>query len=1150
MPSIEIISNKLIKVNVDTNDKWSLNVIDSNFMLEKYNGIGTQQINIKTFSNVGDLFGKIELFVNNKLCNNYDLVSINNGSNDFFYIIPTIINLNGKNDTRDVIIYSSDNGWEFEILNNNGKISCSKVNNSLKITSLVNEIFYDLRIKAYSKKLNSYDYITVNQTYINETINNDVFNVSPKVLTFANLNEEKSFNVVTSCESGYSVNNVSLPFKKVGNNKIKLTSIENDVEKDITISSCGSSSTITLKYEKDVSSSSYLWINSEGTDRVTTSFTKINETDVLPNKLTYNLLTTSKVNVLSKPSNIITSISSLNNNRCELNVYFSDTSDFSGTISLRNYDGKNAIITLSINGFGDENGIVFNFGIDENGKEITKINMESSENDTYIVNFFSYHKKDKSLLKFKVYTNDFTYTSGLTNYSNSANATITLIPKDGIQGTKTIQLEEIETYKRLYITIPLGYNSKYFKFSFKDTSGFLSNDWYVVYDENGDLMSDSLNLPTNENIVSVSSDTLSFSNTNNTSYSPSSFTKTNVGIIDYLSGNENYYSSFTITQNESNNIITLYVTQIAAEACNEEYTYHNATLNVSGIPSTLPKCNANLNNISVTLNDIDILTNRCEEITSSITLTNDDYSITYIYDDTEYETIPNNNDDYEKEWIIRINTLLDGADFEEEYVLIQEKGPCFKPYYEFCIRTAATFTDCLSSETVSHNTSSDNYNITIRSRYYTAETSYDMVDFSASTNDSWITISGINYTAQTNTTTSARNGTITYTQANSNKKVYLHITQNAYVPQEKVCNMPSGSFDGNDGFKISFTSAVTSNVNVEVQIKDTDCNIVDTIKVLVNKEQKIGVIKDNENIANIMQQASQYFEITDVSPSSDDYYYYWGNGCDYVDSGNCSSKTKIKVIFNGTFTRMSLIGNSSGYGCDDGDGNNEYELYLPESIITDHNITYKIEGVTSVPSELLIITESRSYHLGHEDTGVTSFNPTSLSGTLISFNCDKRVSDEVCKNVEQKCSPFAWYARLSDYSKYDLEVIDNVKENDDDFDCDAVTISCNPTTAYTSGDAVRTTVTLQGSEIWEVETEKGIGSGETGGYFITSVLGEHKIYSHDCPSKYCTFTILDKTPILTGLYVQNNEPGNARIRVTINNEIVKNNDLLGRKENI
>ena len=130
-----------------------------------------------------------------------------------------------------------------------------------------------------------------------------------------------------------------------------------------------------------------------------------------------------------------------------------------------------------------------------------------------------------------------------------------------------------------------------------------------------------------------------------------------------------------MTQDGSNYKITLHVTQIAAEACNEEYTYNNATLSVNGMPNELSKCDANLDNIVVTLNDVDVLTNKCEEITSSITLSNNDYSIIYIYDDTEYNSIPNNEDDYEKEWIIRIKTLLDGADFEEEYELTQEAGP-------------------------------------------------------------------------------------------------------------------------------------------------------------------------------------------------------------------------------------------------------------------------------------------------------------------------------------------------------------------------------------------------------------------------------------------------------------------------------------------
>lgn len=113
MASIEITNENKINVNVNDGDSWSLNVNNSNFMLKKYNGIGpstsTSPVELKTFSNVGELFGEIELFVNGKLCDNYDIKQINSTESDFFYIIPNVINLNGKGDTKEVFIYTNDN---------------------------------------------------------------------------------------------------------------------------------------------------------------------------------------------------------------------------------------------------------------------------------------------------------------------------------------------------------------------------------------------------------------------------------------------------------------------------------------------------------------------------------------------------------------------------------------------------------------------------------------------------------------------------------------------------------------------------------------------------------------------------------------------------------------------------------------------------------------------------------------------------------------------------------------------------------------------------------------------------------------------------------------------------------------------------------
>ena len=102
---------------------------------------------------------------------------------------------------------------------------------------------------------------------------------------------------------------------------------------------------------------------------------------------------------------------------------------------------------------------------------------------------------------------------------------------------------------------------------------------------------------------------------------------------------------------------------------------------------------------------------------------------------------------------------------------------------------------------------------------------------------------------------------------------------------EPTCNMPSGTFAGDYDFRIDFSEAVASDVTVYIDEKDGECNVINSFEVTVSKGKKTGYGYDvlDQNHDDV----AAYFEITNVSPSSDDDYYYWGNGCDYDDSGDC-----------------------------------------------------------------------------------------------------------------------------------------------------------------------------------------------------------------------------------------------------------------------
>ena len=135
------------------------------------------------------------------------------------------------------------------------------------------------------------------------------------------------------------------------------------------------------------------------------------------------------------------------------------------------------------------------------------------------------------------------------------------------------------------------------------------------------------------------------------------------------------------------------------------------------------------------------------------------------------------------------------------------------------------------------------------------------------------------------------------------------------APQEQTCNMPSGTFAGDYDFRIDFSEAVASDVTVYVDEKDGECNVVNSFEVTVSKGKKTGY---GYNVLGQKHDdvVAAYFEITDVSPSSDDSYYYWGNGCDYDDSGNCTPEDNTGSTTPKTYTNSlsySFPGSAGGY---------------------------------------------------------------------------------------------------------------------------------------------------------------------------------------------------------------------------------------------
>lgn len=143
--------------------------------------------------------------------------------------------------------------------------------------------------------------------------------------------------------------------------------------------------------------------------------------------------------------------------------------------------------------------------------------------------------------------------------------------------------------------------------------------------------------------------------------------------------------------------------------------------------------------------------------------------------------IPENTDDQSRQ--ITITATIDGV--SKQVVITQDAA--FSAHYWFAIGLSdqeefgesVTLDYPLTPET----TSSPQYSIKMRSRYYTSETEYTGIPYTASSNVSWIKVTqpadrnGFGWELQDNDTGKDRSGTITLVQDETNDKVYVYINQ-------------------------------------------------------------------------------------------------------------------------------------------------------------------------------------------------------------------------------------------------------------------------------------------------------------------------------------------------------------------------------------
>ena len=211
--------------------------------------------------------------------------------------------------------------------------------------------------------------------------------------------------------------------------------------------------------------------------------------------------------------------------------------------------------------------------------------------------------------------------------------------------------------------------------------------------------------------------------------------------------------------------------------------------------------------------------------------------------------------------------------------------------------------DTSKSVTIRIYTLNGNYDNSVTVQGYTTTEPYEICDLTDGT--------------KINVSMTSGNGELNMTSFNFKKgeEKVIEVSE-ITAPTEPTCNTPSGSFAGDYDFRVDFSEAVASDVTVYVDEKDGECNVVNSFEVTVSKGKKTGYGYDvlDQNHNNVV---AAYFEITDVSPSSDDTYYYWGNGCEYDDSGNCGGDSGDDTPTDPCVNATVKLGSSNTWGDSD-----------------------------------------------------------------------------------------------------------------------------------------------------------------------------------------------------------------------------------------
>ena len=395
----------------------------------------------------------------------------------------------------------------------------------------------------------------------------------------------------------------------------------------------------------------------------------------------------------------------------------------------------------------------------------------------------------------------------------------------------------------------------------------------------------------------------------------------------------NKTASYTIRANDN----TAKTATVSTTAC-------TATVSTSwsGITATVSagKCDTTPT-VNVTASGTKTNTNCCTEATST-TLSASDYTIKYGKTSGSYtlNSIEANETTATTKWYYSITASTAYGSKTTSGSFDQAAGPCTE-FDSYCLFEITKSGETSYGESITLNYSATNvetYGFVTRSRYYTAETSYEQVSYTMSSNATWVTVDNTNlkWTVVPNDTYEARSATITLTQDGShgcNKKCYLYINQaaKAHTYEFEFTNhnefttgststaivhkiggsqsTPTASVKSTqDGNAIGFTAS--SNVNW-ITVNENDSTVSWTASSYNEISSREGTITLTQNESNktitikVIQEKANECNIVSISCSPKE---VTSGGTEFTNNG---ARTTVTVT-GGTTNRWSVISSPDG----------------------------------------------------------------------------------------------------------------------------------------------------------------------------------------------------------------------------------------------